>query len=408
VGELFDALDGIEIENGTTRLPFDVAQVADSLRNEAYAPGLFDENHGLRPLFRKMYYSLRPFLPVGVRKYFQQLNLRGWERRPFPRWPVDCSVDSLFEQLMLQALRSQGQRRIPFIWFWPDGASGCAIMTHDVETRTGRDFCSTLMDINDAHAIKASFQIVPECRYEVPQAYLNSIRERGFEVNVQDLNHDGRLYWNYDEFRRRAAKINQFGRQWGALGFRAAVLYRQQKWFDALQFSYDMSVPNVAHLDPQRGGCCTVMPYFIGDILELPVTATQDYMIFHLLHDYSTSLWKQQTELILEKHGLANFIVHPDYIVGSEERSVYENLLRYLTELRQERNLWMPLPSEVNDWWRQRAEMDLVEYAGEWRIEGRGKERARLAYASEENGKLVLTLDHETADRMAISKSNGK
>ena len=72
------------------------------------------------------------------------------------------------------------------------------------------------------------------------------------------------------------------------------MLYRKQSWFDALDFAYDMSVPNVAHLDPQRGGCCTVMPYFIGDMLELPVTMTQDYMMFHILKDYSIGLWKQQ------------------------------------------------------------------------------------------------------------------
>ena len=60
-----------------------------------------------------------------------------------------------------------------------------------------------------------------------------------------------------------------------------------------------MSVPNVAHLEPQRGGCCTVMPYFIGDILELPLTTTQDYSLFHILGDYSIALWKQQIELIL-------------------------------------------------------------------------------------------------------------
>ena len=62
-------------------------------------------------------------------------------------------------------------------------------------------------------------------------------------------------------------------------------MYREQQWFDAFEFSYDMSVPNVAHLEPQRGGCCTVMPYFVGDILELPLTTTQDYSLFHILGD---------------------------------------------------------------------------------------------------------------------------
>ena len=60
-------------------------------------------------------------------------------------------------------------------------------------------------------------------------------------------------------------------------------------------FAYDMSVPNVAHLDPQRGGCCTVMPYFIGKILEIPVTDVQDYTLFNILEDFSIELWKKQT-----------------------------------------------------------------------------------------------------------------
>ena len=81
-----------------------------------------------------------------------------------------------------------------------------------------------------------------------------------------------------------------------AKGFRAGVLYRKQLWYDALDFEYDMSVPNVAHLDPQRGGCCTVMPYFLGNLLELPVTTTQDYCLFNILNDYSINLWERQIE----------------------------------------------------------------------------------------------------------------
>ena len=94
--------------------------------------------------------------------------------------------------------------------------------------------------------------------------FLNSIRDRGFAVNIQDLNHDGRLFKSHAEFLARVAKINSYAEQYGAEGFRSAILYRVEKWFGALKFAYDMSVPNVAHLDPQRGGCCTVMPYFIG------------------------------------------------------------------------------------------------------------------------------------------------
>ena len=117
---------------------------------------------------------------------------------------------------------------------------------------------------------------------------------RGFEVNVHDLKHDGRLYADHREFLRRAERINNYVREFGAEGFRSGILYRNADWFDAFEFSYDMSIPNVAHLDPQRGGCCTVMPYFIGKIVELPLTCTQDYTLFNILEDYSIELWKKQ------------------------------------------------------------------------------------------------------------------
>src|SRR5206468_2669471 len=157
--------------------------------------------------------------------------------------------------------------------------------------------------------------IVPEGRYQVPEGLLEEIRRRGFEINVHDLNHRGRLFASRDDFFRLAERINVYGGQYGALGFRSGALYRNQAWFDALKFSYDMSVPSVAHLDPQRGGCCSQMPFFIGKILELPLTTIQDYSLFHIVNDYSADLWKQQIDAITDKHGLVSFLVHPDYIV---------------------------------------------------------------------------------------------
>jgi hypothetical protein len=331
--------------------------------------------------------------------------LNGWRQLTFPNWPVDRTVENTAERLLLLALKAQNRTEIPFIWFWPDGLSSCAIMTHDVETAAGRDFCSALMDINDNYGVKASFQVVPERRYEVPARYLDEIRSRGFEINVQDLNHDGHLFRDREEFLVRAKKINEYGRQYGAVGFRSAVLYRRQDWYSALEFSYDMSVPSVAHLDPQRGGCCTVMPYFIGDLVELPVTMTQDYSLFHVLEDHSIDLWKQQAELVMAKHGLMNFIIHPDYIIEEPERVTYESLLAYLVELRSKKSVWIPLPAEAASWWRDRSQMKMVEANGDWRIEGKGKERARIAYATERDGQLEYSFQSrsERAESPALA-----
>jgi hypothetical protein len=387
-------------EGGVTYLPFDASQVAENLRYELYTKAA---GHGISILdsvWSNLYYSVRPLLSVAVRKYIQKAWLTNWSKQHFPKWPVDSTVDRLFGQLLHLSLKSQNLKQIPFIWFWPDGAPSCAIMTHDVETTVGRDFCSTVMDIDDTYGIKACFSVVPEHRsYEVTNNYIDSIWKRGFEVVVQDLNHDGRLFKDREEYLVRAEKINTYGKQYGATGFRAAVLYRNQKWFDSLKFSYDMSVPNVGHLEAQRGGCCTVMPYFVGDILELPVTTTQDYALFNYLNEYSIDLWKRQIELIMAQHGLVSFIVHPDYITEPREWKVYTSLLAHLAQLRDEQKLWIPMPGEVDRWWRQRAKMTIVEDQYGVRIEGEGSERARVAYASEKDGKLTFELETTPVSR---------
>jgi hypothetical protein len=291
------------------------------------------------------------------------------------------------------ALRARPTESIPFIWFWPDGASSCGMMTHDVEHLTGLNFCSDLMGIDDSFGIKSSFQIIPEGRYEVGKESLENFSKCGCEISVHDLNHDGFLFQDRREFLRRAELINQYGKTFRTRGFRSGQMYRNQSWYDALDFSYDMSVLNVAHLEPQRGGCCTVMPFFIGKILELPLTTVQDYSLFHVLDDYSIDLWRQQIDLIRAQHGLISFITHPDYLVEARARSVYLDLLRHLSRLRDEEQLWMALPSEVDRWWRDRHQMRLVQHRDGWQIEGPGKERARIAHASLRDDRLVYTME---------------
>ena len=372
-------------------LPFDADEVVDNLRLERYVNSA--EQRRLADSFvGRAYYFVRPLLPVKVRRHLQKARLSSWRELKFPQWPVDRTVDHSMNDLLILSGLAHGVDKVPFIWFWPEGATGAAIVTHDVETDVGRDACSRMMDIDDSFGIKGSFQVVPEKRYEVKQSYIDSIWKRGFEVAVHDLNHDGHLFRDRDTFYKRAAKINSYGKLFKSEGFRAAVLYRNLDWYEALDFSYDTSVPNVAHLDPQRGGCCTIMPYFVGNLVELPVTTIQDYSLFHILNDYSIDIWKRQIELICESHGLINVIIHPDYSTTHRERAVYEQFLAHLAQLRDERGIWTALPKDVARWWRQRSKMTLVEDQAGLRIEGEGKERARIAYASQKDGQFAVEL----------------
>ena len=392
-GALYDARPGPVAEGDPLRLPFDPSEVADNLRRERYV----DEAGGVEALrlkaWQRPYYLLRNFMPVWLRRALQRTYLRDWRHHSFPRWPVDQTVDRLFDRLLLLSMRSRGLTRIPFVWFWPDGLPSGAIVTHDVETQVGLDRCDWLMDVDEGSGIRSSFELIPEERYVTAAALLDKMRSRGFEINVHDLNHDGRLFSSHDEFQRRARQINRYVREFGARGFRSGALYRRADWLDALDIAYDMSMPNAGHLEAQRGGCCTIMPYFIGDLVELPLTTTQDYSLFHILQDFSNDVWKNQMEAIMGRHGLMSFIVHPDYLDGERERQVYRTLVDHLVSLREGGRCWVALPGDVERWWRQRRRMTLVPDGDGWRIEGAGCERARVAYAVADGDSLTFTVE---------------
>jgi hypothetical protein len=337
-----------------------------------------------------IYYRLRPMFPVAFRKHLQRIYLRDWNTIQFPAWPLDLSADLLLERLLAAFMQASGTARLPFIWFWPEGREACAIVTHDVETEAGRDFTARLMDIDESFGVPSSFQVVPEKRYAVPPEFLESIRRRKFEVNIHGLDHDGNLFGNRRTFLENAEKINRYAVEFNAKGFRSPAFYRNVDWLQDLNFAYDMSVPNVARLEPQRGGCCTAFPYSLpGGMTELPLTTAEDYTLFHIFNDYSTTLWKRQADMVLGVHGLMSFIVHPDYMVADRARSVYKQLLDHVCRLRSDRGVWVALPGEVDRWWRDRSMMNLVRDDQGWRIEGPGSDRARVAYACLDGDRLV-------------------
>lgn len=382
-----DVMQHVRMEGSTCFIPFSPSAVVENLQLERYVSN--SSNHeskagsGIgKKLIYAAYYRVRPYLGVPIRKHLQRLWLTGRKKVTFPNWPLDRTADQILERLLILSMKAHGIAQIPFVWFWPDGQKSCLILTHDVEELAGVDFCSSLMDIDDSFGVKSSFQFIPEKRYSVSSATFDGIRDRGFEINVHDLNHDGHLYDDREEFLRRASKINHYVKEFGAAGFRAGVLYRRLDWYDAYEFSYDMSVPNVAHLDPQFGGCCTLMPYFVGNVLELPLTTTQDYSLFNILCEYSIDLWKSQIETIRANHGLLSFNVHPDYLLERRARETYRQLLEHLAQMRADEQVWATLPKEVDRWWRDRSQMKIMREGEGWRIEGPGKERARLAFAT--------------------------
>ena len=382
--------------------PAHLANQIEDLRQERYT----GTNKGLadapaRALSR-FYYSCRDFIPAPARQVLQRIYFHGWEERVFPQWPVDTSVESLLEEALLQIITEARVDRIPFIWFWPQGAPWAALLSHDVENAAGLALLDRLLDRDQAFGVPASVQLVPEKRYPVSADLVNRLRDRSVDVNLHGLDHHGNLFGDRQRFLRDAERINRYLSAFAIDGFRSPCMYRNPAWLADLNISFDMSVPNVAHLEPQRGGCCTVFPYFIGRILELPLTTIQDYTLFHLLKDYSTELWAAQMDIITSRHGLVSFIAHPDYLNSSRAIAVYEDLLRLLTSRARQDGAWLATGREINQWWRKRHQMRLVAANGSWRIEGEGSEQATLAFASRHGDRIEFEWDRGGQSRAPL------
>jgi hypothetical protein len=150
---LYDVSQDVRTGESEICLPFDPTEIIENFQLERYGV----RQSWIRKAAKSAYYRVRPSLPRSIREAIQRFQLRGWRALSFPQWPVDATVENLCEELLLLSLRASGVDRIPFIWFWPEGCAGSAIMTHDVEAAVGRDACRELMDIDDKYGIKASF-----------------------------------------------------------------------------------------------------------------------------------------------------------------------------------------------------------------------------------------------------------
>ena len=135
-----------------------------------------------------------------------------------------------------------------------------------------------------------------------------------------------------------------------------------------LPFDYDCSYPDTDPFEPQGGGCCSWLPYFNRNLVELPTTLPQDHTLFAILGRNDESAWVEKTTLIRRQGGMALLLTHPDYMTEPHLLDAYR---RYLDRFGRDQSVWLALPREVSSWWRRRAESRLVQRGdGGWEIVG--------------------------------------
>ena len=363
-----------ESASGDVFVPFDLDRVLEGLWSEAYLT--LTRSRRLRSTLRRFavntYYVLRPALPRAVQIRLRRGLARRQEAPAFPAWPLETGMHDLCEWFLRTLAETLGVS-VPYIAPWPAGSTWALVLTHDVETAAGCRDMELLRAGERAAGLRSSWNFVPE-RYDVTTALLDRVRADGCEVGVHGLRHDGRDLASRRQVRLRSPRMRDFARRWQAVGFRSPATQRGWDLMPLLGFEYDSSYSDTDPYEPQPGGSCTYLPFFNGDLVELPITLPQDHTLFEILGHRDGSLWLGKADQLRRRGGMVLVLTHPDYAHGPA-LSAWQDLLDLAAADDQ---AWNALPREVATWWRDRRRTEIVAGAHGWELRGPAAARARI------------------------------
>jgi hypothetical protein len=300
--------------------------------------------------FNQIYYLMKPLIPRRLQIELRRIIVRKKRARYAHVWPIDEKAGTP-----------------PEGWAgWPDGKKFALVLTHDVETAKGHANCRKLMELEEKLGFRSSFGFVPE-RYPVSPELRKDLQQRGFEVAVHGLLHDGLYYRSRDVFRRRAARINRYLKDWGAVGFRSPSMLHNLDWLHDLKVEYDSSTFDTDPFEPQPDGVGTIFPFWVPQdgkkegYVEIPYTLPQDHTLFVIMQEKTIHIWEKKLDWISAKGGIALMITHPDYMnfagavrsIDEYPVSLYAKFLEYVNS-RYRGNYWNPLPKEMVRYWYSR------------------------------------------------------
>lgn len=313
--------------------------------------GQFGPNHWQFSFAKRAYYLLKPLLPRSLTRIMRKVY-SGSIKADFPLgWPAEERYALFLWECMRQVILLTGTKSMPFLNFWPEEYQTGFILTHDIETADGQSFAIKVADLEQQYGFLSSFNFIPE-RYPLDKAIITTLQERGFEIGVHGLHHDGKLFFSRQKFDRRANKINQYLSDLGAVGFRTPLTHRNPNWMQSLHLDYDLSFFDTDPYEPIAGGTMSLWPFHIGHFLELPYTLPQDYTLVNILHATNPGLWLDKADFLYKYHGMALLNTHPDYLKQPENWKVYEDFLKEMSTRRS--TFWHALPYQAAKWWRSR------------------------------------------------------
>lgn len=336
------------------------------------------------------YYSVKPLLPRRLQLALRRAYARVQARRTFPAWPAEPVLIERREAQLRRQLADTPDGRVPLVNFWPEGHRYAVVLTHDVEGPRGVANIERVREVERRHGFVSSWNFVAE-GYPVPDGVFEALRAEGCEIGLHGIRHDDTLFRDRASFERQLPVIRRYLQEWNAVGLRSPATHRNSDWMHELPVLYDSSFPDTDPFEPHSGGCCSILPFRFGDVVELPITLVQDHTMWEILRQPGIDCWLHKSEWIMRHHGLINVIVHPDYVVDVARLELYD---RFLAFLAAQSGGWHALPRDVARWWRQREDLRVVQdVAGRAQIAGACDYAPTVAYAQERDGRVVFDTD---------------
>jgi len=326
------------------------------------------------------YYLIKGLIPVGLRHHLNALAVSARKRLDFPHWPCETALVDFWRDWLRQSLQRLGLADTLHIGFWPHGHRCCIVLTHDVESPFGFEQIQRMTELEEQYGFRSALNF-PLTQFRIDWRSLDDLKARGFEFGAHGLAHDGRLFRSEQHFSTLAPVLERFAHEHGLVGFRSPSTLRNVEWIKRLSFDYDCSFADTDPYEPQPGGSCSVFPFFLGNIVELPYTIPQDHTLIHLLRRDPLPVWTTKSQWIASIGGMILTLTHPDYSGTPPYLSKYGELLKRLTDLE---CAWRALPSEVALWWRQRSQTHLTIKEAVPLLTGPGSDRAVIRRVSEE------------------------
>lgn len=365
-------------DNGNLFLPFDPGEVMHYFWSEKYrGVGRSGLSAAARAAALRSYYLARPVLPRPLQLRLRRGFTRIQGRSSFPGWPIEDNLHDFYAWLFTLVTELAGTP-VPFLDPWPGGRSWALVLTHDVETDVGCRDMGLLRDIERERGYKSSWNFVP-LRYRVASDVLRALEEEGCEIGVHGLRHDGHDLESRRTLEQRLPAMRDYAKRWNAVGFRSPATQRHWELMPMLGFDYDSSYSDTDPYEPQPGGCCTYLPYFNGEMVELPITMAQDHTLFAILQNPDAAVWLRKARLLRERRGMVLILTHPDY---AGDQRIVDGYRSLLDEFKDDDTVWHALPRDVATWWRNRAASTIRNSPDGWQIVGPAAADGQVRFAT--------------------------